>query len=267
MRIVNFLGGLGNQMFVYALYRYLERTFPGERIYGCYRSGSLDVHGGLELERVFNLRLPESRPLTDAFSRIYVLAKRLGLTRWENDREFTRWDVVFDGYWLDRHFYSDVDVSSMFRFRTENLSEDCLRMLGRIRESRSVALHVRRGDYMEGENFGNFGRYCTEQYYHDAIRRMETLMDGATYYIFSDDQEWAKEHIRPDSAVYVDINRGRDNWADMLLMSECKANIIANSTFSYWAAMLNRNGGAVVCPRKWYRWDDPDIFPDSWIRL
>lgn len=267
MRIVNFLGGLGNQMFIYALCEHLRRTYPGERILGCYKSGSLGVHCGLEIGKVFDVELPKSTCLSDFMSRLYVACKRLGWTRWENERHFTRWDVVFDGYWLDRFFYKDTDVRKMFRFRDTVMTGRNRDMLEMIEKSEAVALHVRRGDYMSKENFELFGKFCDEAYYRNAIDIIEKTVENPVFFVFSDDMQWIRENIRIVNAVYVDINKGADSWKDMYLMSRCRHFIIANSTFSYWAAMLGENTGTVVYPRKWYYWDNPDIFPEWWTAV
>lgn len=270
MRIVNFLGGLGNQMFIYVLYKHLTTIYPDEHIYGYFKSGSLNKHCGLELEKVFRLSLPSSNMLCDTISRAYIVAKRWGLTRWENDRHFTSLDIVFDGYWLDKYYQQGIPpLREVFTFR-ENISESTRNMLSEIeRTPYSVAVHIRRGDYQSEEFIEQFGRFCTKSYYQRAISLIrENHGPDARLFFFSDDIDWVKRELSYDNAEYVDINHGDDSWQDMFLMSRCSANIIANSTFSYWAAMLNIHDDApVVYPKRWYIWDNPDIFPDHWTTL
>ena len=267
MRIVNFLGGLGNQMFIYALCEHLRATYPGERIFGYYRSGSLDVHCGLEIDKVFDVRLPKSTLLSDFISMLYVACKRMGWTRWENERHFTRYDIVFDGYWLDSFFYKNKDVRTMFRFRNTSMTGRNGEILEMIKSSQSVPLLVRRGDYQNSENMELFGKFCNIEYYKKAIRLVEKTVDNPVFFVFSDDIDWVKANISPENAVYVDVNSGADSWKDMYLMSRCRHLIMANSTFSYWAAMLKEDNGTVVYPHKWYYWDNPDIFPEEWTAL
>ena len=267
MKIVNFLGGLGNQMFIYALCEHLRTTFPDEKIRGCYRSGSLNIHHGLEIAKVFDVELPPATHLSDAISMMYAACKRMGLTRWENDRHFGRWDVVLDGYWLDRFFYMDKDVKKMFRFRDTHMTGINRRIEQMMETTEAVALHVRRGDYRSKENMELFGKFCDMEYYNKAIETMRKKVGEPRFFIFSDDPAWCKENIVAGNAVYVDANSGDDSWKDMFLMSRCRHLIIANSTFSYWAAMLRENDGTVIYPRKWYRWDNPDIFPEEWIAV
>lgn len=77
-----------------------------------------------------------------------------------------------------------------------------------------------------------------------------------------------KANLCIPNAVYVDCHHGNDSWKDMFLMSKCRHNIIANSTFSFWAAMLNTNPNKVVVyPQRWYYWSTPDIFPETWLPI
>lgn len=187
MKIVNFLGGLGNQMFIYALCEHLRTTFPDEKIRGCYRSGSLNIHHGLEIAKVFDVELPPATHLSDAISMMYAACKRMGLTRWENDRHFGRWDVVLDGYWLDRFFYRDKDVKKMFRFRDTHMTGTNRRIEQMMETTEAVALHVRRGDYRSKENMELFGKFCDMEYYNKAIETMRKKVGEPRFFIFSDD--------------------------------------------------------------------------------
>lgn len=267
MRVVNFLGGLGNQMFIYMLYRHLRDTYPDERIWGCYTSGSLNVHVGLEIEKVFDVRLPGSSVFSDVLSILYRMCKRMGWTRWENSRDFTRYDVVFDGYWLDGFFYRDKNVRDIFRFRNTSFSGACREYIDIMSSVQSVAVHVRRGDYLSKENMELFGKFCDIDYYKKALEVIRNKVADPVFFIFSDDMEWVKANMSVENAFYVDENKGVDSWKDMYLMSRCRHAVIANSTFSYWAAMLRESEGLVLYPRKWYYWNNPDIFPEEWMAV
>jgi len=267
MRIVNFLGGLGNQMFIYALYQHLKTIYPNEHIYGCYKSNSLNVHYGLEIEKVFDISLPPATVMTDIISLIYRSCKRMGLTCQKNKTTFTGYDIVFDGYWLDKFFYKGKNIKELFRFRNIDLSDDNKRILKLIDLSDSVSLHVRRGDYHNKENFKLFGQFCNDDYYRKAVNVVKEKVSNPKFFVFSDDIEWVKNKMELENVFYVNTNRGKNSWIDMYLMSHCRHTIMANSTFSYWAAMLKARSGVVVYPKKWYFWDNPDIFSDEWIPL
>lgn len=98
---------------------------------------------------------------------------------------------------------------------------------------------------------------------------MCSKVNNPYFFIFSNDIEWCKKNIQLPHSYYVNCNKGKDSWQDMFLMSKCKHNIIANSTFSWWGAYLNENPQKIVIsPSKLTnRGDSPDLFPDSWIKL
>ena len=87
------------------------------------------------------------------------------------------------------------------------------------------------------------------------------------FFVFSDDIDWAKSIINVPNVTFVNNNKGKDSYIDMFLMSLCHHNIIANSTFSYWAARLNKKTNMVIYPSKWYNTFTPDIFPESWCGI
>ena len=109
------------------------------------------------------------------------------------------------------------------------------------------------------------------EYYQKAINIVKKEFHDPFFFIFSDDIEWVKENLKLDTnnVLFIDWNKGNDSVYDMFLMSKAKANIIANSTFSFWGAFLNEESKITVCPRKWFNqgFKDPDIIPESWIRI
>ena len=88
-------------------------------------------------------------------------------------------------------------------------------------------------------------------------------------YIFSDDMDWVKNNISISNALYIDWNKSENSWQDMYLMSQCKHNIIANSTFSWWGAWLNQNPNKlIIAPKKFLNTiETPDLIPSDWIKL
>lgn len=110
----------------------------------------------------------------------------------------------------------------------------------------SVSIHIRRGDYLDPENAAMFGGICTESYYDAAIRYMEERCPGAHYYIFSDDIPYVRERYRGERFTVVDWNTGENSFLDIQLMKNCRHNICANSTFSFWGARLNGNPDKIM---------------------
>ena len=90
----------------------------------------------------------------------------------------------------------------------------------------------------EAEIFGNI---CTDEYYKMAIQAVCQTTDNSLFVFFSNDPDYVKKHYKLENMLVVDWNTGDDSFIDMYLMSNCKSMILANSTFSYWAAMLNNN--------------------------
>lgn len=107
-----------------------------------------------------------------------------------------------------------------------------------------------------------FGEVCTVKYYLKSIRKVEEKISEPVFFIFSDDIDWVKQNFTFNKAYFVDWNKGQNSFWDMYLMSQCSANIIANSTFSFWGAYLNKNNPFVIYPQKWIRTNlkQPNIF-------
>jgi len=274
MKIVNIIGGLGNQMFQYALVVALERKF-GEPVYvdtslfNTYR-----VHNGLEIERIFGIRLrraPESElrrltRYTDNFKLRRLYRKLLPLKKSEclEAKDYTLNDSVltldtdryYDGYWQNYQYFSTVseELRHTFKFILPIIDSRNTVVLDAIRNSScAVGLHVRRGDYLKSSKYTGL---CGLDYYARAIDEIKRKFADASFFIFSDDIQWCRNNLQTQlgssEQVYVDWNSGTESYMDMRLMSECRHNIIANSSFSWWAAWLNPHSDRIViAPEKW----------------
>lgn len=119
-------------------------------------------------------------------------------------------------------------------------------MAEEIGAHRSVSVHIRRGDYLKQENAAMFGGICTDAYYEAAIQKIKEEEPQAHFYLFSDDILYAKQRYKGAEYTVVDINHGKDSFYDMWLMSLCRHNICANSTFSFWGARLNGNEDKIM---------------------
>lgn len=264
MKIVNFKSGLGNQVFYYLLCLYLKEKHPKEEIYGFYNPEWLKTHSGLELDYAFEVKLP---PQT-AWSKIVTNFARIGSKFVKGlrvtDNNFSEDAFFYDGYWQDKKFF--LDNVRNIQFRERPLSERNKELLDMIQNSESISIHIRRGDYLASENQNQYGGICTLDYYQKAIEIMQKRIDSPIFFVFSNDIIWVKENMDIPNPVYVDNNKGKDSYMDMYLMSRCKGNILANSSFSYWGAMLNTNKSQIVIyPKKWFNTHTPDIFMSNWI--
>jgi len=133
-------------------------------------------------------------------------------------------------------------------------------------------LHIRRGDYVHAPLANQFHGLCSLDYYQKAVNYIYQKIPDCHFYIFSDDHSWVCENFKLDYPVtMVDHNDADKDYEDLRLMSLCKYNIIANSSFSWWGAWLNANPEKIVlCPERWFNdlsLDIKDLMPDSWIRV
>lgn len=160
-------------------------------------------------------------------------------------------DKYLCGYWACEKYYADIEeqLREKIKFPLEGKTEN-LALSEQISSVESVSVHIRRGDYLDAENQAMFGDICTEEYYAGAIREMKQIYPDAHFYVFSDDTDYVREKYNGKEFSVVDINSGRDSFYDIWLMSRCRHNICANSTFSFWGARLNRNREKVMI-RPW----------------
>ena len=298
MKIVNIMGGLGNQMFEYAFALSLKEKFPEEEVlidtshYGRiffkkYKGANL--HNGFEINRVFpNAKLKIAKPLQlmklTWYMPNYVLSRlvrrmfpvrKTEIVQKEseyfayNEDYYKEGDYYYEGIWESVHNYipiRDIIQHTYAHPEPNSVNKAHIEQMG---EENSVGIHIRRGDYLTVPEFMGIADL---DYYQRAIA--EILKDGKahTFYIFSNDMKWCEENIVPLVAdheiVFVKGNTGKDSCWDMFLMTHCKELIIANSSFSWWGAFLNNQGGRIVSPKKWFNRDVPfDIWLDDWIRL
>ena len=146
-------------------------------------------------------------------------------------------------------------------------------MLIKIKSANSIAIHIRRGDYINDVITSQYHGSCSLDYYLEAIKLLTSENKDSTLVFFSDDSDWVKKELNdlPYSKIIVGHNKDENSWKDMLLMSSCHHNIIANSSFSWWAAWLNENPEKkVIAPKEWFKTKDLDtltLLPEEWKKL
>lgn len=181
-------------------------------------------------------------------------------------------DCYLSGFWQSEAYFSDIR-DTLLRELTPITPPSDLDMLvmDRMRSTRSVSIHVRRGDYVTLASASAYHGLCTLDYYRRAIEAVAQQCGDLTLFIFSDDPEWTREHLRaPFPTHYVNHNPSSLAFQDLRLMSECQHHIIANSSFSWWGAWLSRSyDGIKIAPQRWYAADrpTPDLVPARWIRM
>jgi len=176
-------------------------------------------------------------------------------------------DWYMEWYFQSERYFTDFkdDIRKAFKVNRE-LSEKNKNIIKRIQSLNSVSVHIRRWDYLLVDTHG----VLSKSYYEKWIELVRERTKGPLYvFFFSDDIWWVKKNFQCKNSYYVDWNVWGESWQDMILMSKCKHNIIANSSFSRWGARLNDNKEKIViAPRKWFKSTDPqDIVPSDWIKL
>ncbi|MFR0779347.1 MAG: alpha-1,2-fucosyltransferase [Zhenhengia sp.] len=286
MIIVKFEGGLGNQMFQYALYNTLEKTNKTVKADITWYEKQ-NVHNGFELEKVFpNIKLKkaslnEINELADNKLDIVNKIRRKVVGRRstyykEHTNEFIE-DILqvenkyLDGFWQTDKYFADSRYKLVDKFKFNiKLNEKEEKLLTILKQNNAVSLHVRRGDYVTNSNYAEKHHVIkNNNYYIRALKYMENNLSNIKYFIFSDDPEWVRKTLDIKGAIIIDWNKGSDSYKDMFWMSQCKHNIIANSTFSWWGAWLNQNPDKIViAPNKWFNtMEAPDIWCEDWIRI
>ncbi|MBO5631698.1 MAG: alpha-1,2-fucosyltransferase [Aeriscardovia sp.] len=290
MRIVNFKGGLGNQMFQYAFLLSLKEKYKEELILMDTSAYKIEkMHNGFELTRRFEIPEREAseeelKPFRTHISKGWLYRCRLKTIGPSNgvflEKDFStfcpnlkeRDFVYYDGYWQCHMYFDEIAdrVKETYRFSDE-LDNRNKSVLNDINSSRnSVGIHVRRGDYLQTPLYKGI---CDVDYYVKAIDvvREKLMVTSLKVFIFSNDINWCFANL--SSALYnadihfVDFNKGEDSYKDMILMSSCHHNIIANSSFSWWSAYLNCNkDNIVVAPQRWINHEmQYKIQLDNWI--
>lgn len=267
MIIIKVMGGLGNQLQQYALYRKMESMgkearldvtwFQDTRVQASVAAGhslEMDRLEGIhyqaatpeEIKSVLGRLWEEKESAASKFKRKLHLSANPCFMESDQYHEqiFDMADKYLVGYWACEKYYADIlpmlreEIGFPVRKDAEADRRD-KEIIKRMQETESVSVHVRRGDYLEDNNRVLFGGICTETYYKTAIAEIRRQFPEAKFFFFSDDVDYVGEHYQSVAEEIADWNQGEDSFYDMMLMSHCKHSISANSTFSFWGARLN----------------------------
>lgn len=304
MITVDISGGLGNQMFQYAFARLLEKhnkdvllctksfELPSwERLKGKgndvqFYNKNFHIHKYF-LEDIFDVR---AKYADIAQKKKYPLGllNRLNFTGhgyipknavyeesftaqdYDDEKYLSIDDGFLVGFWQYYSLYDEIsdELKKAFAFK-KPLNEKNLKIAQEISSTNSVSVHIRRGDFLNNpEIYPELG----SNYYIEAMDIIKKTQGNLKIFCFSDDISWCKENLPFEDITFVDWNLKEDNYIDMQLMSLCRHNIIANSTFSGWAAFLNENPEKiVVSPKRFNYLNEPcgidNFLPESWIKI
>ncbi len=290
LRIVCVGGGLGNQMFLYAFGLavgddVLFDTTVFQRNH--YRSFDLALYN---IEKRFATpeqlaQLKKEIRVKNFFPRF--IREKFHMKRWwyfhtdrVEEKQLNRYQpellsrkgpVFFAGAFQSEKYFKKLRPKLLHDLTlSEPLDEPNRKMLEKIKSSQAIAVHIRRGDYL---NKHSPFTYLDKDYFLNAMNYVAERIDNPSFFIFSSDMDWVRDNIKTAyPQTFVDINDEKHGYFDLELMRNCKHNIIANSTFSWWGAWLNPNPDKiVVAPKQWFLPDaaeySGDIVPDEWIKM
>ncbi len=290
MIILKLRGALGNQMFQYAFARALaiekkQLLFIDDKSLESYA----DAFGKNKASRMYKLGYFKIKGILLPFkmSRLISILKYFGrrfekIEKIDNQdpiydeklvkKALNTKDIVLDGHWFSQKYFSKYteDIATSFDL-SKYAKEADKELQEEINNCNSVFLHIRRADYVSNPEVAAQQGIITLDYYNRAIQYLKNKVGDIKIFVFSDDIEWAKKNLKSDVPIkYVEGNVN-DPILDVFLMSICKHSIIANSTFSWWAAWLNKDKKKIVIsPKYWFANDTPsskDIIPTEWIKL
>nr|WP_296480273.1 alpha-1,2-fucosyltransferase [uncultured Acetatifactor sp.] len=283
--MIYFMGGLGNQMFQYALAKnYMKQgkkvlaniehySRLGKRVFvlcDIFKNITLNFGGDEQKKEIIEKNVGNLDKYKNF--RVYVEEMQNGKEKSADMSLLNTTGGILHGFYQSFRFAQKIekDLRTDFTFGTNN-DYKFVEVLKTLQALNCVSVHIRRGDYTTEKNQDIYGGICTLQYYKDAMKIVADRDGSCVFCFFSNDMKWVKEHFKIPEAIYIESNmfENYQDWYDMYLMSQCKHNIIANSTFSWWGAWLNQNKDKlVIAPAKWNNiYEYRDICPDNWITL
>ena len=276
--VIQLSGGMGNQMFQYALYLQLKALGKNVKI------DDITEYEGRNARpirlSVFNAKYDtpaenEMKCLTDSYLDIVSKVRRKLTGR--KTAEYVEKSQLFDasvfekdraylvGCWQSEKYFEAIkeQVRNAFTFKQIELSEEMHKYKNAMQNSNSVSVHVRRGDYLDVDEV--YGGICTEEYYEQAMKKMREEMPDCHFFIFTNDISWVKKHMADSNVTVVEGNDEDAGYIDMYLMTQCKHYILANSSFSWWGCYLsNSKDKKVIAPKIWANGRDcSDVYTEE----
>jgi len=286
MIITHIKGGLGNQMFQYACGYVLAQKTNQSHVLDItqYNTDKNETKRDFELHE-FNIssRIAEQEDLyrvrgkKDSLLNLVNTLNSFLLNRKYIDFPIQKYlgceDIYLDGYFQSERFFFKYrkDLLSEFSLKEELKTIEYKKIEKKIQKDKnSVSIHIRRGDYITNQSANKYHGTLNLDYYKNGINKIK--VENKNVYVFSDEIDWVKENFKflPKSSFFIS-QYNLSSGQEIMLMSLCKNNIVANSSFSWWGAWLNKQEGKkVIAPRRWTLGDarvNNDIIPETWIKL
>jgi hypothetical protein len=287
--VIELSGGLGNQLFQYAIGRALavrnkaelklDPSFFENYEWHEYSLNPFNIEAKFvsqkETDRLNSLQSDPLNRVKRKFFKVQPVFIKEESLLFKPEYLHIKSPAYLSGHWQSEDYFIDYEdlIRREFQVRiAPSLKNKAL--LDDIRSRNAVSLHIRRGNFVEVEEVSKVHGTCSMEYYRAAIEHVVSQVSSPEFYIFSDDIPWAKENLRMKHVHhFVDFNTDKTDYEDLRLMYHCRHHIIANSTFSWWGAWLNdRKDKIVVAPKTWFATEERNkesetIVPKSWIRL
>jgi hypothetical protein len=293
MDVIVIFNGLGNQMSQYAFYLNKKSISKSTRF--LFSKKSNNIHNGYELDNVFGIKYHDSftnkilyfvylvagyNKFTFISRPVIRILKYLGITIINENDDYnfkpeyllpSKGIKFYVGGWHSEKYFIDIrdTVLNTFQFNLKNLGEENLKVLEHIKTANSVSVHVRRGDFLDSNNFSKLGAVCTLNYFICAIEKMKSLVDSPHFFFFTNDISWVKTHFNGPNFTIINLNKNINSWKDMFLISNCSHHINSNGSFSWWSSWLSKNRHSLVIVPKNFIANKhyEDIYPENWIQL
>src|SRR3989338_2167579 len=165
-------------------------------------------------------------------------------------------NFYLDGYWQSEKYFRDIRKEIIKDFTLRNPIENKYAdLISQIKNTNSISIHIRRCDYITNKKFSKVYNLLDEKYYQKSVKFITEKINDPHFFIFSDDINWVKQNLNiPYPKIFVSGENEIKNYEELILMSLCKHNIIANSSFSWWGAWLNKNSNkTVIVPKNWFK--------------
>jgi len=289
MIVTKLIGGLGNQLFQYAVARQLAKIHNTKV--------SLDIH---QFE-TYKLHKYSLQPLNisasligknqvEKYTQPGIMEKLIGKIRQRpptKPKSFIKEkhyhfdpnilkcsdNIYLDGYWQSEKYFKNIShiLKEELTPINEQTGKDKL-IADQILNSESVSIHLRRGDYITNSITNQYHGICTTKYFLKCIENITRKVSNPNFFVFSDDPDWCRKNLKIQYPItIINHNSADNNYQDLRLMSQCNHNIIANSSFSWWGAWLNNNPEKIVyAPKNWF--NNPknvtsDLIPSDWSTI
>lgn len=291
MIVSKLIGGLGNQMFQYAagkslaLKRNVDVKVDVTELHEnagnkfTQRKFELDVfNSNIQIASAHEADISKFKKLNKVsesiqkifpflFSSLYFVERgsQFNLDFFNSPKQ-----CYLNGFWQSQLYFIDFEkeIRKDFTFNESIIQLNEL-YSEKINAVNSVSIHVRRGDYVSSSEANKFHGLCSLDYYNSAVNFMRDKQSQIELFIFSDDIDWCKQNFKYDVPInFIETNNAHH---DLYLMTQCKHNIIANSSFSWWGAWLNNNAKKlIIAPKQWFvdtSVNTKNIIPESWIKI